>query len=115
MINIDGSSGEGGGQIIRTALALSLITGKPFRVENIRAGRDKPGLRNQHLTCVKAAAEIGNAAVDGAHVDSRTFSFAPRTVASGHFTFRIGTAGSTMLVLQTVLPPLMIAQGSSSL
>jgi len=115
MIRIDGSRGEGGGQIIRTALALSLYTGKPFAVENIRAGRQKPGLQNQHLTCVKAAARIGNASIDGARLAGREFQFVPQTVQPGDYTFNVGTAGSTMLVFQTLLPPLMVADGKSEL
>ena len=71
MLSIDGSYGEGGGQIIRTSLALSLITGTPFRVRNVRARREKPGLQRQHLTAVTAAAAIGAAAVEGAHVGSK--------------------------------------------
>jgi RNA 3'-terminal phosphate cyclase (ATP) len=113
MITIDGSFGEGGGQIIRTSCALSLITGQPFRIYNVRAGRDKPGLQRQHLTAIAASAEIGNAQVDGASVGSREFTFRPGKIAAGDYTFCIGTAGSTTLVLQTVLPPLMIADAQS--
>ena len=113
MFSIDGSFGEGGGQIIRSSLALSLITGKPFRVYNVRAGRDKPGLRRQHLTAVLAAAEVGRARVDGAHVGSREFTFVPAEVTPGEYSFPIGTAGSTTLVIQTILPPLMLAGGPS--
>jgi RNA 3'-terminal phosphate cyclase (ATP) len=115
MIDIDGSFGEGGGQIIRTSLALSLVTGKPFRVERVRARREKPGLQRQHLTAVTAAAEVGRARVEGAQVGARAFSFEPGEVAPGDYTFSIGTAGSTTLVLQTVLPPLMHAAGPSLL
>lgn len=115
MLTIDGSFGEGGGQIIRTSLALSLITGKAFRVEHVRANRDKPGLRQQHLTAVNAAAEIGHAKVEGAAVGSKDFTFIPGTVTPGDYVFNIGTAGSSTLVLQTVLPPLMIAAGPSIL
>jgi RNA 3'-terminal phosphate cyclase (ATP) len=115
MITIDGSYGEGGGQIIRTSCALSLITGKPFRVFNVRARRDKPGLQRQHLTAVTSAAEVGGAQVDGAGVGSREFTFVPGPVTPGDYTFSIGTAGSTTLVLQTVLPPLMTAAGPSRL
>src|SRR5688572_13978512 len=115
MLTIDGSYGEGGGQIIRTSLALSLVTGKPFRAEHVRANREKPGLRQQHLTAVKAAAEIGQAQVEGAAVGSREFTFIPGTVTPGDYTFSVGTAGSATLVLQTVLPPLMIASGPSVL
>ncbi|MFL5330609.1 MAG: RNA 3'-terminal phosphate cyclase [Gemmataceae bacterium] len=115
VITIDGSHGEGGGQIIRTALALSLVTGRRFAVENVRANRKPPGLRPQHLMAVKAAAQIGQARVEGAGVGARWFSFHPGRVEPGDYTFKIGTAGSTTLVLQTVLPPLMIATGSSHL
>jgi len=113
MIVIDGAFGEGGGQIIRTSLALSLVTGQAFRVERVRARRDKPGLQRQHLTAVNAAAEIGNAQIAGAGVGSQYFSFVPGTVTPGEYRFNIGTAGSTTLVLQTVLPPLMLASEPS--
>ena len=113
MLTIDGSFGEGGGQIIRTSCALSLITGRPFRVENVRARREKPGLQRQHLTAVMAAAEVGRAEVRGAAVGSREFTFVPSEVRAGDYVFSIGTAGSTTLVLQTVLPPLLIASGPS--
>ncbi|MDQ1613353.1 MAG: 3-terminal phosphate cyclase [Pyrinomonadaceae bacterium] len=115
MITIDGSQGEGGGQIIRTSLALSLITGKPFRVYNVRARREKPGLARQHLTAVRAAATIGGAQVEGASVGATAFTFHPGRVTPGDYAFPIGTAGSTMLVLQTILPPLMIADAPSTL
>jgi RNA 3'-terminal phosphate cyclase (ATP) len=115
MLTIDGAQGEGGGQIIRTSLALSLVTGKPFHVERARANRAKPGLRQQHLTAVRAAAAIGNAKVNGAAVGSTEFTFNPSTVTPGDYTFNIGTAGSTTLVLQTVLPPLIIASAPSVL
>lgn len=113
MIVIDGSFGEGGGQIIRTSLALSLVTGKAFRAERVRARRDPPGLKRQHLTAVNAAAEVGRATVEGARVGSQYFSFEPNDVVPGDYNFSIGTAGSTTLVLQTVLPPLMIASAPS--
>lgn len=115
MLTIDGSFGEGGGQIIRTSLALSLITGKPFRIFNVRARRSKPGLQRQHLTAVLSAAEIGRAEVEGARVGAREFTFVPREVRPGEYLFAIGTAGSTTLVLQTVLPPLIIASEPSML
>lgn len=115
MLTIDGSQGEGGGQILRTSLALSLVTGTPFRATRIRANRAKPGLRQQHLTAVKAATEIGRARVEGATVGSRELTFAPAEVAPGDYRFVIGTAGSTTLVLQTVLPALMLASGPSQL
>jgi RNA 3'-terminal phosphate cyclase (ATP) len=115
MITIDGSFGEGGGQIIRSSCALSVITGKSFRIYNVRARRDRPGLQQQHLTAVNAAAEIGQAKVDGAAVGSTEFTFVPGRVAPGEYVFNIGTAGSTTLVLQTVLPPLITASGTSRL
>ena len=110
MINIDGSKGEGGGQIVRTSLALSALTGKPFTIKNIRAGRRKPGLMRQHLTALKATAAICGgkySELDG--VGTSEFSFYPGTVTGGKYEFAIGTAGSTMLVLQTILPPLLLA------
>lgn len=113
MLTIDGSFGEGGGQIIRSSLALSLITGKPFRVYNVRARREKPGLKPQHLMAVKAAAEIGHAKVDGVAVGASEFTFVPDKPTPGEYTFSIGTAGATTLVLQTILPPLMIADAPS--
>jgi RNA 3'-terminal phosphate cyclase (ATP) len=115
MITIDGSQGEGGGQIIRSSLALSLITGKPFRIYNVRARREKPGLQRQHLTAVRAAAAIGDAQVEGASGGATAFTFHPGTVTPGDYAFPIGTAGSTMLVFQTILPPLMIASAPSTI
>jgi RNA 3'-terminal phosphate cyclase (ATP) len=115
MITIDGSFGEGGGQIIRSSCALSLITGKPFRIYHVRARREKPGLQRQHLTAVKAAAEIGQANVEGAAVGSSEFTFMPGNITPGDYTFSIGTAGSTTLVLQTLLPPLMASSEPSRL
>jgi RNA 3'-terminal phosphate cyclase (ATP) len=115
MLTIDGSYGEGGGQIIRSSLALSLMTGKAFRIYNVRARREKPGLQRQHLTAVNAAAEIGHAQVDGARVGATEFTFKPGEVTPGEYVFNIGTAGSTTLVLQAVLPPLMTASAPSLL
>jgi len=115
MITIDGSFGEGGGQIVRSSLALSLLTGRPFEIDNIRAGRRKPGLMRQHLTAVEAAAQIGRAQVEGAAIGSRRLVFWPGEVTPGDYHFSVGTAGSTTLVLQTVLPALMVARGPSSL
>jgi RNA 3'-terminal phosphate cyclase (ATP) len=109
MISIDGSFGEGGGQILRTALGLSLLTGQPFRIEKIRAGRRNPGLLRQHLTAVKAAAKIGQADVTGANLGSTQLTFTPGRVAPGRYHFAVGTAGSATLVLQTVLPALLIS------
>ncbi len=115
MIVIDGSSGEGGGQILRSSLALSLVTGLPFRIEKIRAGRRKPGLMRQHLTAVEAAVAVGRAEVDGARIGSQQLAFAPTSINSGKYHFAVGTAGSCTLVLQTVLPALLTASGPSEL
>lgn len=109
LIHIDGSFGEGGGQILRSALALSALAGRGFRISNIRANRDKPGLRRQHLTAVRAAAEVCGAEVSGDAIGSSELTFTPGTVRPGEYTFDIGTAGSTTLVLQTALPPLLTA------
>jgi RNA 3'-terminal phosphate cyclase (ATP) len=114
-IEIDGSAGEGGGQILRTSLALSLVTGKPFRIVNIRAGRKKPGLLRQHLTAVQAAAQIGDAATSGAEISSGELVFRPEGVRPGEYRFAVGTAGSATLVFQTVLPALMLAGAPSRL
>ena len=100
MIAIDGSYGGGGGQILRTSLALSLVTGKPFAIHNIRAGRKKPGLMRQHLTAVNAAAEIGRAAIEGNRVGSQALTFNPETIEPGNFHFAIGSAGSCTLVFR---------------
>jgi RNA 3'-terminal phosphate cyclase (ATP) len=113
VITIDGSFGEGGGQILRTSLSLSLVTGKAFRIEKIRAGRERPGLLRQHLTAVNAAAQIGGAEVEGAALGSSAVTFTPGKVCPGEYQFAVGTAGSGTLVLQTVLPALMLADGPS--
>ena len=115
MITIDGSAGEGGGQILRTSLALSLISGRPFRIVNIRAGRKKPGLLRQHLTAVQAATQIGDAVSDGVEIGSTELVFRPEAVRAGEYRFSVGTAGSTTLVLQTVLPALILAGAPSIL
>ncbi|MDX2019373.1 MAG: RNA 3'-terminal phosphate cyclase [Deltaproteobacteria bacterium] len=115
MVILDGSQGEGGGQILRSALALSLITGQAFRIDNIRAGRARPGLLRQHLTAVEAAATIGNARVEGAAIGARSVAFAPSKLQGGAFMFSVGTAGSTTLVLQTVLPALLTAPAPSTI
>lgn len=114
-LKIDGSTGEGGGQIIRTALALSMLTGIPIEMINIRAGRAKPGLMRQHLMCVQASQQISDAKVTGAHLGSTAFSFVPSTVKSGNYRFDIGSAGSTSLVLQTLLPALLFANNDAPL
>src|SRR5580658_1571721 len=103
MIEIDGSFGEGGGQVLRSALALSLLTGKPFRLRNIRAKRKpKPGLQPQHLASVRAAAAIGSAQIAGASIGSSVLDFEPGPVVPGKYRFAIGTAGATALVLHTI-------------
>lgn len=113
MLSIDGSEGEGGGQVLRTALALSAVTGRSFRIEHIRGKRRKPGLLRQHLTAVKAIAEICSARVTGAELGSQTLSFEPKAPKHGDYHFAVGTAGSATLVFQTILPPLLMAQGRS--
>jgi RNA 3'-terminal phosphate cyclase (ATP) len=124
MIELDGSLGEGGGQILRTALALSLITGKAFRIDNIRAKRPKPGLMRQHLACVQAAVAVGGGvdatqAVNGSgqavQVGETSLTFTPGKICAGDYEFAIGSAGSCMLVLQTVLWPLLMADRASTL
>jgi len=106
--------GEGGGQVLRTALSLSLITGQPFRIDNIRANRSKPGLLRQHYTAANAAAQIGCAQVEGLAVGSRGISFRPQIILGGDYEFAVGTAGSVHLVLQTVLPALLKANKPST-
>jgi RNA 3'-terminal phosphate cyclase (ATP) len=113
LIVLDGSAGEGGGQIVRTALTLSLVTGRPFRVDHIRAKRRRPGLLRQHLTAVRAATAVGQAQVTGAEAGSMQLSFVPGPIRPGRYAFSVGTAGSAMLVLQTVIPALMTASGES--
>ncbi len=109
MIELDGSSGEGGGQILRTALALAICTGQPVQIERIRAGRAKPGLMRQHLACVQAAARISGAQIHGAELGSQAIRFEPGVALGGDYRFDVGSAGSCLLVLQTVLPPLLQA------
>jgi len=115
MIPIDGSLGEGGGQILRTSLSLSLVTGKPFRMEKIRGGRERPGLLRQHLAAVRAAAEIGCAVAEGAFLGSTSLEFTPGAIKPGKYHFAVGTAGSATLVLQTILPALMTAESPSQI
>lgn len=115
LIKIDGSQGEGGGQILRTALALSMITGKPFELKNIRAGRKKAGLMRQHLVCVQASQRISNAVVEGAELHSQNLYFEPQQIQAGQYDFNIGSAGSTMLVFQTLLPALMVQEQPSQI
>jgi RNA 3'-terminal phosphate cyclase (ATP) len=115
MIIIDGSEGEGGGQVVRNALALSLVTAQPFRITNIRGGREKPGLMRQHVTAIEAALAVGGAVCEGVSVGSSELTFTPGRVAPGDYRFAVGTAGSTSLVLQTVLMPLLLADAPSQL
>jgi len=114
MITIDGTRGEGGGQVLRSSLALSLATGEPFRIDAIRGQRRKPGLLRQHLTCVRAAEAISGAEVEGAALGSDMLVFRPGAVVPGEHAFSVGTAGSTLLVLQTILVPLALAGGTST-
>ena len=114
MISIDGSHGEGGGQILRSSLTLSIATGKPFRITNIRANRKRPGLLRQHLTAVNAATAISGARVRGDELGSRELTFEPGSVRPGDHAFAIGSAGSATLVLQTVLLPLALSGAEGS-
>jgi len=115
MITLDGSMGEGGGQIVRTALALSSITGQPFRITNIRESRKDPGLKAQHVHCVKALQELCNAKADGAEIGSRELLYIPGKISAKNITIDIGTAGSMTLLLQAVLLPCLFAQKSHTL
>jgi RNA 3'-terminal phosphate cyclase (ATP) len=108
LLELDGSFGEGGGQILRTSLALSLLTGMPFHLRNVRAKRAKPGLQPQHLRSVLAAAAVGNAQIKGASIGSTDLVFEPGPVTAGRHRFDIGTAGATGLVLHTVYLPLAL-------
>jgi RNA 3'-terminal phosphate cyclase (ATP) len=114
MLELDGSVGEGGGQIVRSALTLSLMTGQPFKLFHIRAGRSRPGLQPQHVTSVKAAAEVGRARYKGAEVGSTTLYFEPQSVQAGSYHWNIGTAGAVSLVLQTVYLPLVLRTNEPS-
>lgn len=114
MLHIDGTEGEGGGQVLRTALTLALLKGTAIHIEGIRGRRKNPGLQRQHLTCVQAATAIGEAEVHGAQLGSQTLTFAPRRIRAGSYRFSVGTAGSTTLVLQTVLPALLRADEPST-
>jgi RNA 3'-terminal phosphate cyclase (ATP) len=106
LLELDGSFGEGGGQIVRSCLALSLLTGRPFHLRNVRAGRSKPGLQPQHLMSVHAAATVGGATTRGASRGSTDLVFEPGPVRAGKYRFDIGTAGATGLVLHTLYLPL---------
>ncbi len=112
---IDGSYGEGGGQILRTSLSLAMITGRSLKLVNIRGGRKKPGLRPQHLTSVQACASVCGARVVGAELGAKELTFAPGAIVATSYEFHIGTAGAATLVLQTILPPLSRAAGEFNL
>src|SRR5689334_14975251 len=114
MVELDGSLGEGGGQILRSSLALSLITGQPFHVRKVRAGRAKPGLQPQHLMSVVAAAHIGKAHTEGARLQSTDLVFEPGPVSAGSYHFPIRTAGATGLVLHTIYLPLAVQKEPST-
>ncbi len=114
MLTLDGSTGEGGGQILRTSLALSMVTGQPFRVFSIRARRARPGLMRQHLCAVRAAAEVSGATLSGDEIGSKELVFTPSAPRAGTYHFAIGSAGSATLVLQTVLPALLLTKGHST-
>ena len=114
-IHIDGSQGEGGGQVLRSSLALSLVTGRPFTIENIRAKRQRPGVLRQHLTSLEAAMEVGRCHSEDARLGATKLTFEPSGIRGGKHSFAVGTAGSATLVLQTVLPALMLAGESSML
>lgn len=114
MLTIDGAQGEGGGQIVRSSLALATLTNRPICIRNVRAGRSNPGLLRQHLTAVRAAAKVCQAEVDGADLGSSQLTFAPNQIRGGKFEFSIGSAGSTCLIAQTILPPLLMAESPSS-
>jgi RNA 3'-terminal phosphate cyclase (ATP) len=113
MVILDGSSVEGGGQIPRTALALSMVTGQPFRVKNIRASRAKPGLLKQHVAVIESAMRLCSAGVDGVSLGSSEFTFFPGDVLAGDYEFNLSSAIPISLVLQTILPVLALAKGSS--
>ena len=114
LIEIDGSVGEGGGQVLRTSLSLAAVTGCEVSFSNIRAKREKPGLKRQHLTCVNAVAEICGAKVSGNEVGSIELEFSPKGIKGGDYRFDVGTAGSVTLVAQTVIPVLLRAEKPSS-
>lgn len=114
MITIDGAMGEGGGQVLRTSLTLAMLTSQPLKLINIRAKRNKPGLLRQHLTAVLAAQQITNGQVTGAQLGSQSVEFVPGKIAAGDYHFTIGSAGSTVLVCQTILLALAFADEPST-
>jgi len=110
MIDIDGSHGEGGGQILRTAVSLSAVTGHPVRIFNIRSKRKNPGLAPSHMTAIEAAAKMSDADIDGLYPGSKELVFKPREILGGSYEFDVGTAGSISLVLQTCLIPAILSK-----
>lgn len=114
MITIDGSHGEGGGQLVRMSCALSALTGRPFRLNNVRAHRAPPGLAPQHLAAVQAVAQLCNAETEGLALRTQDFTFRPGPIRGGDFRFDVGTAGSITLVLQAVLPVALAAPAAST-
>ena len=118
ILEIDGNYGEGGGQILRSSLSLSAILNRPIRISGIRAGRKKPGLAPQHLTCVNAVAAIANAEVIGGQLGSQTLTFRPQEISGGDYTFDVAesrpSAGALSLVFQSIALPLSFAKVASS-
>ena len=112
---LDGSHGEGGGQVLRTALSLAVATNRPVTITNVRAGRPRPGLQPQHLTAVRALATVSDAEVEGAELGSTALRFVPRRIGSGTYRFEVGTAGAVSLVFQALLLPLALAEAPSRL
>jgi RNA 3'-terminal phosphate cyclase (GTP) len=115
MLTIDGSYREGGGQILRTALALSMLIRRPFKIEKIRYHRPRPGLKHQHLKCIEAFRQLAPVEVKGAEVGSRSVEFIPGPVSPGAVTVDIGTAGSITLLLQALLLPVVFAPGNTDM
>ncbi len=115
MLIIDGKMGEGGGQILRTSLSCSILTQTPIKIINVRANRKQPGLKAQHLTAFESAAQICDAKVEGAKLGSMEITFSPQKVKAGEYAFNVGTAGSVMLIYQTLLYPLLFASGKSKI
>lgn len=114
LLTLDGSQGEGGGQLLRSSLSLAVALGRPVRITKIRAGRERPGLLRQHLAAVRAALAISGGEGTGAELGSTEVTLQPGPVRAGEYTFAVGSAGSALLVLQTVLPPLLLADGPST-